>query len=329
MIKNIRDSVKNRLENDELYFFYFTMIENLAFGKFDFTNLPSDLKKEYIIRPLIEGGTGAIAKMDYGQLYSGIPIFEGVTAYPNVYEKASLHNPKGDSKILEVDKEIAVGFNNPLHTPEIEIFRYAEVFTEIDKSILVNIKNTRISPLQKVRDSKEASQYQKAFENIYDGRPNTITLDMNVFDDLRNSDSKDESQIMLTRPEEVDKIQYLSKLHDDMLRRLCNLQGLPMSTTGKMAQITKEELMESQYFSHVYTALQMEYLKRYVDDINRIFNLNIEVNYGYAWRHFEIENSISAEEYVKEIVKDNVSRETFETGGENIEDNERTNSLES
>ena len=186
MIKNIRESVRTRLENDELYAFYFTMIENLAFGKFDFTNLPADLKKEYIIKPLIEGGTGAIAMMDYGELYSGFPVFEGVTAYPNVYEKASLHNPKGDSKILEVGKEIAVGFNNPLHTPEFEIFRYAEVFTEIDKSILVNIKNTRISPLQKVRDSKEASQFQKAFENIYDGKPNTITLDRDVFEELKN-----------------------------------------------------------------------------------------------------------------------------------------------
>ena len=318
MIKNIRESVRTRLENDELYAFYFTMIENLAFGKFDFTNLPDDLKKEYIMRPLIEDGTGAIARMNYGELYSGFPIFEGVTAYPNVYEKASLHNPKGDSGLLEVGKEIAVGFNNPLHTPEFEIFRYAEVFTEIDKSILVNIKNTRISPLQKVRDSTEASQFQKAFENIYDGKPNTITLNRDVFDELKNSDSKDDSQIMLTRPEEVDKIQYLSKLHDDMLRRLCNLHGLPMSTTGKMAQITKDELMESQYFSHVYTSIQMEYLKRYVEDINRILDLNIEVKYGYAWKHFEIENSISAEEYVEEIVKENNTEDKDETKEEKV-----------
>lgn len=316
MIKNIRESVRTRLENDELYAFYFTIIENMAFGKFNFENLPDELKKEYILRPLIEGGTGAIAMMDYGQLYSGFPIFEGVTAYPNVYEKASLHNPKGDSKILEVDKEIAVGFNNPLHTPEFEIFRYAEVFTEIDKSILVNIKNTRISPLQKVRDSKEAKQFKQAFENIYEGKPNTITLDRDVFDELKNSSEKDEGQIMLTRPEEVDKIQYLSKLHDDMLRRLCNLHGLPMSTTGKMAQITKDELMESQYFSHVYTSLQMEYLERYVDDINRIFNLNIEVEYGEAWKHFAIEKSVSPEEYVEEIVKEN------NTGGEEVKENE-------
>lgn len=316
MFKNIRESVRTRLENDELYAFYFTIIENIAFGKFNFENLPEELKKEYILRPLIEGGTGAIAIMDYGQFYSGFPIFEGVTAYPNVYEKASLHNPKGDSKILEVDKEIAVGFNNPLHTPEFEIFRYAEVFTEIDKSILVNIKNTRISPLQKVRDSTEAKQFKQAFENIYDGKPNTITLNRDVFDELKNSSEKDDSQIMLTRPEEVDKIQYLSKLHDDMLRRLCNLHGLPMSTTGKMAQITKDELMESQYFSHVYTSLQMEYLKRYVDDINRIFNLNIEVEFGEAWKHFAIEKSVSSEEYVEEIVKEN------NTGGEEVKENE-------
>ena len=131
-------------------------------------------------------------------------------------------------------------------------------------------------------------------------------MDRDVFEELKNSDSKDNSQIMLTRPEEVDKIQYLSKLHDDMLRRLCNLHGLPMSTTGKMAQITKDELMESQYFSHVYTSIQMEYMKRYVEDINMIFDLNIEVNYGYAWKHFEIENCISAEEYVNEIVKSGV-----------------------
>lgn len=312
---NIRESVKARLEKDVVYAFYFTMIENLAFGKFDFTNLPDELKKEYILTPLIEGGTGAIAMMDYGELYSGIPVFEGITPYPNVYNFASLHNPKGDSKMLKVGKDIAVGFNNHLHTPEIEIFRYAEIFTEIDTSILVNIKNTRISPLQKVSDSKEADAYNKAFNNIYDGKPNTIQLDKSIMEQINSEKQFENGQIMLTRPEEVDKIQYLSKLHDDMLRRLCNLHGLPMSTTGKMAQITKEELMESQYFSHVYTSNQMELLKRYVDDINRIFNLNIVVNYGYAWKHFAIENSISAEEYVEDNLINKI-------GGESVENNQ-------
>ena len=109
--------------------------------------------------------------------------------------------------------------------------------------------------------------------------------------------------VPLTDPRDVETIQYLSKLHDDLVRRIATLHGHKMNTTGKMAQMTRDELNESETFSHIYVCQQMEMRKRFVDDCNRILETNIEVDYGCAWKHFE-KGEISEDEFIEEVVKD-------------------------
>ena len=158
---------------------------------------------------------------------------------------------------------------------------------------------TKVFP---VSDSKQAETINSVMEDIYNGKPKAIALKKTFEDTLNESmgDREKNFSVPLTDPRDVETIQYLSKLHDDLVRRIATLHGHKMNTTGKMAQMTRDELNESETFSHIYVCQQMEMRKRFVEDCNIILGTNIEVEYGCAWKHFE-KGEISADEFIEEV----------------------------
>ena len=73
-----------------------------------------------------------------------------------------------------------------------------------------------------------------------------------------------------------------------------------------LAQMTRDELNESETFSHIYVCQQMEMRKRYVEDCNRILGTNIEVDYGCAWKHFKA-GEVSSDEFISGVVSNVVA----------------------
>ena len=290
-----RKKREEKLKNDMLFSYYYNMIECLLMSKIKLKNLPKNMYTEYALKPLLRGGIGAFAITENGDYFTAFPTLSGVTAYPNVSKYAKLVNPISSTKDLLIGEEIAVGYNNYNHTPEYSIYWYAMMLTEIDKSLEVNVLNTRVSPVVGVNDSKQAKEFDRLFENIYNGKPKSITLNKTFGEQIKEDSTKenitDKMLINLTQPNHVDKIQYLSKFHDDLIRRLMTFHGIPMNTTGKMAQITIDELKESDLYSMIYTGQQVELLERYINDINRIFGLNIDYEYNKAWSRFDSKNN--------------------------------------
>lgn len=309
-----RDSVMARMTNNFITMSYYNTLELLAMAKFDYKNLPQNIENEFIEKAMIRGGVVAMTPIidsydNEEKMYCGIPVLSGVTMYSNISRQAQLTTPCGSSEALLVGKEIPVGYNNYNHSAEYDILRYAELFSEIDKSIDIAIKNTRMTKVFPVSDSKQAETINNVMEDIYNGKPKAIALKKTFEDTLNESMGEREKNfsVPLTDPRDVETIQYLSKLHDDLVRRIATLHGHKMNTTGKMAQMTRDELNESETFSHIYVCQQMEMRKRFVEDCNRILGTNIEVAYGCAWKHFE-KGEISEDEFIEEV-----------TGGEDNE----------
>ena len=70
-----------------------------------------------------------------------------------------------------------------------------------------------------------------------------------------------------------------------------------------MAQVTSDELNESQAFSKIYTYQQYELLQRFIDDVNRINSLDIEVTFSDSWKEFE-RNEKTVNEFVDDSIKE-------------------------
>lgn len=303
-----RDSVLAKMEKNYQLFSFYNTIEMLAMSKFEYTNLPDGLYNELIERPFLRSGYGAMHPIKDSEdgsekMFNGIPIISGVTMNYNIPRYAQLTTPCGETPTLLVGKDIALGYNNYNHTPEFDIMKYARLFSEIDISLDIAIKNTRMTKVFVVGDSKKADAINTIMDDIYNGKPKAVALNT-TFEDMLDvgGDGKRTPDIQLTDPRDVETLQYLSKLHDDLVRRLATLHGHKMNTTGKMAQMTRDELNESETFSHIYVCQQMELRKRYIEDCNRILGTNIEVDYGCAWKHFKA-GEVSSDEFVNVVLE--------------------------
>lgn len=322
-----RDSVLARMEKNYQLFSFYNTIEMLAMSKFEYKNLPDGVFTELIERPFLRSGMCAMKEIidsedSTERMYSGIPIISGVTMNYNIPRYAQLVTPCGQTTTLLVGKDIPLGYNNYNHTPEFDIMKYAKIFSEIDTSLDIAIKNTRMTKVFVVSDSKKAESINNIMNDIYNGKPKAVSLNT-TFEDMLDTggDGKRTPDIQLTDPRDVETLQYLSKLHDDLVRRLATLHGHKMNTSGKMAQMTRDELNESETFSHIYVCQQMELRKRYVEDCNRILGTNIAVDYGCAWQHFKA-GETTTEEFIKEVSESEDDEENEKRKQSNTEPNQ-------
>ena len=305
---NICD-IKDKQLVSERYSYYFDIIKILMLSKFKIKNCPTNIYSDEILKSLMFGGISAMtSKMSNGKNYVGIPIETDITEYSDRYDKAQLVNPLANSKALKQHEEIAVGYNNLLHTPEYDIVRFAKILAETDTSMYCNVMNSRISPILLADNNNQKIALDTAIQNVYSGKLSSIAFN-DIIDKINANSTKENSHILhLTEPKNIEKLQYLSKFHDDLIRRLCNLHGVTMNTTGKMAQLTQAELNEYSQFSGIYIQQQYDLLCEYIDEVNRIENWNMSVEYGDCFQRF-IKKDMTADEVITEKINENESEE--------------------
>lgn len=304
--------IKAKCLNAEQFFFYKSIISTLLLSKFKIENCPPEIRSDNILKSLLYGGVSAMTnKLNFSDgsgnhNYVGFPTLTSVTQYDDYYEFAQLVNPRGQTeKEMKIGEEIAVGYNNLVHTPEFDILRFALFLTEVDTSIHVNVLNARLSPIFRASSAQEAKKFDAIRDNIYKGELSSIELH-----DFTGDYTTEPSHVMnLTDVKNVDKIQYLVKLHDDLIRRLCNLHGVTMNTTGKMAQLTEAELNEYSGFSSIYVNQQYDLLCEYIEESNRINGFNMSVKWGvalqrYARGELKLDETLTEIEKESEVVED-------------------------
>ena len=283
---NICD-IKDKQLVIERYSYYFDIIKILMLSKFKIKNCPKNIYSDEILKSLMFGGTSAMtSKMSNGKNFVGVPIETDITEYSDRYDKAQLINPLSESKVLKQHEEIAVGYNNLLHTPEYDIVRFAKILAETDTSMYCNVMNSRLSPILLADDNNQKIALDTAIQNVYSGKLSSIAFNDIVAEINANGTKENRHILHLTEPKNIEKLQYLSKFHDDLIRRLCNLHGVTMNTTGKMAQLTQAELNEYSQFSGIYIQQQYDLLCEYIDEANRIENWNMSVEYADSFKRF-------------------------------------------
>ena len=280
---NICD-IKDKQLVIERYSYYFDIIKILMLSKFKIKNCPKNIYSDEILKSLMFGGTSAMtSKMSNGKNFVGVPIETDITEYSDRYNKAQLINPLSNSKELMQHEEIAVGYNNLLHTPEYDIVRFAKILAETDTSMYCNVMNSRISPILLADDNNQKNALDTAIQNVYSGKLSSIAFN-DIVNEINANNTKENRHILhLTEPKNIEKLQYLSKFHDDLLRRFCTLYGHAMQTSGKMAQQTTEELQGYNSFSMIIPSNRLEEREKGIAEFNRIFNENVTIEYSEAW----------------------------------------------
>ena len=284
--------------NDGLQLHYWTMLEQILTSMFEYNNLPKGLDRKYIEHTLIRFGCCGIVKIN-DEFFVGVPAIMppldnygigteiAITTYNGQYQKRG-----------NIGENCVLIWNNTEFVGDFIITWFAKMFKEVDVSMEANVFNSRLHPIPVARNSKIKSAIDNIFKAIKGETKNIDTysiLSDTAFADEINGTATKIDVLNLTDVKDVDKLQYLSKFHDDLLRRFCTLYGHAMQTTGKMAQQTIEEIQGYDSFSMIIPSNRLEEREKGIQEFNKIFGENVTVKFNTAWQESIIKKEVQNE----------------------------------
>lgn len=273
--------------NDGLQLHYWCTLEQILTSMFEYNNLPKGLDRKYIEHTLIRFGCCAIVKIN-DEFFVGVPAIMPPLDNYGIGTEIAITTYNGQrQKRGKIGENCVLIWNNTEFVGDFIISWYAKMFKEIDISMEANVFNSRLHPIPVARNSKIKSAIDNIFKSIKGENKNndtyTILSDTAFAEEINGTASKIDV-LNLTDVKDVDKLQYLSKFHDDLLRRFCTLYGQAMQTTGKMAQQTVEEIQGYDSFSMIIPSNRLEERQKGINEFNRIFGENVTVEYNEAWQ---------------------------------------------
>ena len=264
---------------------FYTLVTQLM-GMFKYTGKLEEILIDIIEKPLLSWGFNAAGKdPEDGELYIGSVAWQEIDAYglPKPGAKATLVTRGGHEFEGIIDESIVLGYNNKARLPELLAFQYADFFTEIDKSLKTALMKSRVLPIPVTSDSKIKTAFESIMDRINEGELNIIAYDGVIEELMEGRDPI--TMIELTDPKYTERIQYLSKFYDDMLRRFWTIYGHSLSSGSKMAQVSTMELEGYQTYSRIMPTEMLQTRKDWCKKITDILGFECDVKYNDAWEH--------------------------------------------
>ena len=174
------------------------------------------------------------------------------------------------------DIDCVLWYNNALALGEsVDFFSY--MMTEIDTSIEYNVQRSRYNPLLRVRNQKQKASLDEAMKNTHNGEPVTFVDDFDMMDLL---DDNSALTVDLNDVKNIDKVQYLSHLHDDILKRFSNMYGVSMNMSSKQAQQTEKEISGMDAMSWLIPIDMLNQSKEFCHRMKKLYDVNLVAHFG-------------------------------------------------
>ena len=287
----------------------FYLLLTQLMGMFKYTGALEDIKIDIIEKPLLSWGYNAagINAAD-DELYIGSIAWQAIDAYglPKPGAKATLVTRGGVEFEGVIDETIVVGYNNKARLPELTMGLYAGFFTEIDKSLKCALEKSRVLPIPVTSDSMIKRAIDELLNDIDNANTHAIAYE-GVIDDVIEG-KPPITMLELTDPKYTERIQYLSKFYDDMLRRFWTVYGHPLSSGSKMAQVSTMELEGYQTYSRIMPTEMLQTREEWCDKITNILGRQTSVEYNDAWEHLnnpvELTEEVQNNETIENVSND-------------------------
>ena len=326
-LKNLYNRLDPKALKNFLYKKNFLRLGEKRICMFEYKNLPKEIKNrsQFIELYLMHGGVCGFGKWKsanpavndtYGFCIgnpSGEPDPYNIgTDFVGAANQSEMYGSLSDAPTMgkKLDDDVVLCYNNSFMCPDLEIRWFAELLTEIDISIRVLVLNARACKVSKVSSSIEQAKLQECFNSTEDGKPHVYFSDNSV-EKLLTGEEELNNVMDLTDATLSDKIQYLVKLKDDVERWFHTDYGHAMDTSGKLAQQSVEE---SAGIAYITPNDMLNCRKRFVDEINETFGLNIEVDFSESWKVEHDEVLGTNDDKSKESGTDGKSGEDGEDG---------------
>nr|DAW88005.1 MAG TPA: upper collar protein [Caudoviricetes sp.] len=183
--------------------------------------------------------------------------------------------PNGETYEGTIGEDCVVIGNNSLYRPDKQIVcRFAHLLNEIDKSLDLNIYNTRLTKGFIADNDKDKMAIETAYKAVGDGKPFVAVAPTHrpMTDVLDATQDGLYTPFDFTTVKDADKLQYLSRLYDDIIGRFLAMYGIDTGNVNKGSQILENEISRLAEASAV--PIEDAYLARKygIEQYKKVFN---------------------------------------------------------
>lgn len=177
----------------------------------------------------------------------------------------------------------AICWNNSLHRSDlVKLSRYTEMFNLCDTAMKCLIKYARLFPVFEVSDDNIKQQIDNAVKNAENGEPVTFTT--KGLSKLTVDGQPGVQVFQLGDYNAVDKIQYLSTFHKDLLKRFYSCYGMSYDASEKRAQQSVEEVTADRIVSWIVPNDRLNERRKFIEQYNDVFGHSATVDFSDAWK---------------------------------------------
>lgn len=268
-LKNKIDNFLSSLvKNEVTYAEYYDTIKEMAIARFEWKNVPDEIDVRFLELMLFERGAVVWFYDDVVEKYICLPFTQkkGFNIYrvPSFRQAFAVNGANYDLS----EKDSIIIYNNVLRTNNIRMTEmYALRLAQFDRTIDVNI-NAQKTPVLIRCDEKERLSLQNLYMKYEGGQP--------VIYGDRNLSATPLDCINTQAPFVADKIYELkTQVWNELLTRL----GISNISYQKRERMITDEVIRGQggTVAERYSGLLMR--QKACDEINKMFGLNISVDY--------------------------------------------------
>ena len=299
----------------------FNMALDVLTSIYRWEGLPETVRAEFVEMYLKLYGQCAIFDDGNGNIIAGILNRGGA---PDVYGLGttpicSTLNGK-TYQFSEVVNDVMFGpngargviiYNNNTKTPDGVIKIFTNLLVEAITSFYQNIIHSRFNPVFAVNDDLVKKSVENSMSDIIKGKP-VVIVASNIIAEIETG-QKPIEVIPITDVDKQEKIQFISKTIDDLLRWFLTLYGQAVQGNGKLAQQTVDEVNGTTSASFIIPENGYRCRKKAAVLINSTFGIACDVGYNKPWA-VEVEKYTEA---IEETETDEESTEEVQEGGEN------------
>lgn len=280
--------VNSQLSNYQTYLMYRRQLLSLAENVFTFKNMPNFIDISYVNSILVNIGSIAFFKDEVLGLLALPYVNQGTLDVYGRPTKIRVTSNTNYSKVLD-QNDFVIMYDNNGHYPLIyDILQYAERLALNVRTADINISQQKTPRFWKTTANKLKSVQDKV---------NTVDAFAETVIDYDNLLLDDTSLVLNPAPFVTDKIDiHQEKIWNEFLR----LIGISNLQYQKKERNITDEIQAMQGGTIASRFTRFEPRKKAIDEINRKFNLDIEVGYydGFpkSKEEIEIEENIEKEE---------------------------------
>lgn len=251
---------------------YVRRLTELSVSMFEYKGLPDSCDERFIEMTLLEDGASVFFEDEVlGYLALKVTLNGKWDVY-NIPIERRAYASNGYNKALNIDNSVII-WNNYMHTNSLlDIYMFARRLTELDRCIDVNCRAQK-HPMLILATEEQRLTMMNIYKE-YDGNEPVIFGDKNL--DLSGITSINTNAPFVA--------QQLYELKNQYWNEALTYLGVSNVSFQKKERMVSDEVMRSQGGTIASRYSRLEMRRKACNEINKMFGLNIEVNYREDFR---------------------------------------------